>query len=82
LLSFPGRHDDQVDALTQGLAWGRRLYAPFLYALFMNRNNDALGAMMAMEVIREIVGFSEELVGRLVLVDAHEPAHVLDRAEA
>jgi predicted phage terminase large subunit-like protein len=23
LLSFPGRHDDQVDALTQGLAWGR-----------------------------------------------------------
>src|SRR3979490_2683789 len=24
LLSFPGRHDDQVDALTQGLAWGRQ----------------------------------------------------------
>jgi predicted phage terminase large subunit-like protein len=24
LLSFPGRHDDQVDALTQGLAWGRK----------------------------------------------------------
>jgi predicted phage terminase large subunit-like protein len=23
LLAFPGRHDDQVDALTQGLAWGR-----------------------------------------------------------
>jgi len=23
LLTFPGRHDDQVDALTQGLAWGR-----------------------------------------------------------
>ena len=23
LLSFPGRHDDQVDALTQGLAWRR-----------------------------------------------------------
>ena len=22
-LAFPGRHDDQVDALTQGLAWGR-----------------------------------------------------------
>ena len=21
---FPGRHDDQVDALTQGLAWGRQ----------------------------------------------------------
>ena len=21
LLSFPGRHDDQVDALSQGLAW-------------------------------------------------------------
>ncbi len=24
LLAFPGRHDDQVDALTQGLAWSRR----------------------------------------------------------
>ncbi len=23
LLAFPGRHNDQVDALTQGLAWGR-----------------------------------------------------------
>jgi predicted phage terminase large subunit-like protein len=23
LVAFPGRHDDQVDALTQGLAWGR-----------------------------------------------------------
>ena len=23
VLAFPGRHDDQVDALTQGLAWGR-----------------------------------------------------------
>src|SRR5262245_21996532 len=23
LLAFPGRHDDQVDALAQGLAWGR-----------------------------------------------------------
>jgi predicted phage terminase large subunit-like protein len=23
LLAFPGRHDDQVDAPTQGLAWGR-----------------------------------------------------------
>ena len=23
-VSFPGRHDDQVDALTQGLAWGRQ----------------------------------------------------------
>jgi predicted phage terminase large subunit-like protein len=23
LLAFPARHDDQVDALTQGLAWGR-----------------------------------------------------------
>ena len=27
LLAFPGRHDDQVDALTQGLAWGRRDWA-------------------------------------------------------
>jgi predicted phage terminase large subunit-like protein len=24
LLAFPGRHDDQVDALGQGLAWGRQ----------------------------------------------------------
>jgi predicted phage terminase large subunit-like protein len=23
ILAFPGRHDDQVDALTQGIAWGR-----------------------------------------------------------
>jgi hypothetical protein len=23
LLAFPGRHDDQVDALVQGLAWKR-----------------------------------------------------------
>jgi predicted phage terminase large subunit-like protein len=27
LLAFPGRHDDQVDALTQGLAWGREMYS-------------------------------------------------------
>jgi predicted phage terminase large subunit-like protein len=27
LLAFPGRHDDQVDALTQGLAWGRKMWA-------------------------------------------------------
>ena len=29
-----------------------------------------LGAMMALEVIREIVGFGEGLVGRLMLIDA------------
>jgi adenylyltransferase/sulfurtransferase len=29
-----------------------------------------LGAMMALEVIRESVGFGEGLVGRLMLVDA------------
>jgi predicted phage terminase large subunit-like protein len=28
LLSFPGRHDDQVDALTQGLAWHREFWKP------------------------------------------------------
>ena len=28
-----------------------------------------LGTMMALEVIREIVGFGENLVGRLLLVD-------------
>ncbi len=27
LLAFPGRHDDQVDALTQALAWGRQDWA-------------------------------------------------------
>ena len=27
LLAFPGRHDDQVDALTQGLAWGRYMWS-------------------------------------------------------
>ncbi len=27
LLAFPGRHDDQVDALTQALAWGRHDWA-------------------------------------------------------
>jgi predicted phage terminase large subunit-like protein len=27
LLAFPGRHDDQVDALTQGLAWARDAWA-------------------------------------------------------
>jgi predicted phage terminase large subunit-like protein len=27
LLAFPGRHDDQVDALTQGLAWGRQQWS-------------------------------------------------------
>ena len=26
LLSFPGRHDDQVDALAQGLAWQREAW--------------------------------------------------------
>jgi predicted phage terminase large subunit-like protein len=28
LLSFPGRHDDQVDALAQGLAWHRGAWKP------------------------------------------------------
>jgi predicted phage terminase large subunit-like protein len=28
LLSFPGRHDDQVDALSQGLAWYRQTWKP------------------------------------------------------
>ena len=27
LLGFPGRYDDQVDALTQGLAWGRESWS-------------------------------------------------------
>jgi adenylyltransferase/sulfurtransferase len=29
-----------------------------------------MGSLMAMEVIREIVGFGEGLVGRLLMVDA------------
>jgi adenylyltransferase/sulfurtransferase len=31
-----------------------------------------LGSLMAMEVIREIVGFGESLIGRLVMVDARD----------
>ena len=31
LLAFPGRHDDQVDALTQGLAWGRQQWSRKCY---------------------------------------------------
>jgi len=29
-----------------------------------------LGSLMALEVIREIVGFGENLVGRLLMIDA------------
>ena len=38
-----------------------------------------LGSMMALEVIREIVGFGEGLVGRLLMVDAR--AHALRDAQ-
>ena len=31
LLSFPGRHDDQVDALAQGLAWRRETWKAPLF---------------------------------------------------
>jgi adenylyltransferase/sulfurtransferase len=52
-----------------------------------------LGAMMALEIIREIVGFGENLVGRLLLVDAFtmrfetigyswDPANPLNGAQA
>jgi adenylyltransferase/sulfurtransferase len=52
-----------------------------------------LGAMMALEVIREIVGFGESLIGRLLLVDAFtmrfetigygwDPANPLNGAQA
>ena len=39
LLAFPGRHDDQVDALVQGLAWGRyqrsrKCHTSFVRGLF------------------------------------------------
>ena len=33
-------------------------------------SSNRVGAMMALEVMREIVGFGEGLVGRLVLFDA------------
>jgi predicted phage terminase large subunit-like protein len=35
LLAFPGRHDDQVDALTQGLAWGRQMQRRKLSVVFV-----------------------------------------------
>ena len=52
-----------------------------------------LGSMMALEVIREIVGFGEGLVGRLLMVDARsmrfetlsydwDPGNPLDRRKA
>jgi predicted phage terminase large subunit-like protein len=31
LLSFPGRHDDQVDALVQGIAWAREGWSRKVY---------------------------------------------------
>ena len=37
LLSFPGRHDDQVDALTQGLAWGRQQRSRKVTVKFINQ---------------------------------------------
>jgi phage terminase large subunit-like protein len=37
LLAFPGRHDDQVDVLTQGLAWGR-----------VRRSGFSVGTVMGM----------------------------------
>lgn len=37
LLAFPGRRDDQVDALTQGMAWGRQAWSrsPFIFTAFV-----------------------------------------------
>jgi predicted phage terminase large subunit-like protein len=39
LLSFPGRHDDQVDALSQGLAWNRAAWK----APLVQRRTTGLG---------------------------------------
>jgi predicted phage terminase large subunit-like protein len=39
LLSFPGRHDDQVDALAQGLAWNRAAWK----APLVQRRTTGLG---------------------------------------
>jgi predicted phage terminase large subunit-like protein len=39
LLSFPGRHDDQVDALAQGLAWRREAWK----APLVQRRTTGLG---------------------------------------
>ena len=35
LLAFPARHDDQVDALTQGLAWGRHRNSQRCFTAFV-----------------------------------------------
>ena len=54
---------------------------------------EIVGAMMALEVVREIVGFGEGLVGRLLLINsravrfetiryAHDPDNPLWRAES
>jgi predicted phage terminase large subunit-like protein len=40
LLSFPGRHDDQVDALSQGLAWRREAWK----APLVQRRGSGLGS--------------------------------------
>ena len=44
--------------------------APCAEAGILGALAGIMGAMMALEVIREIVGFGEGLVGRLLLVDA------------
>jgi Terminase RNaseH-like domain len=42
LLSFPGRHDDQVDALSQGLAWRREAWkAPLVQRTTYGRSGYA-----------------------------------------
>jgi hypothetical protein len=44
LLSFPGRHDDQVDALTQGLAWRLSARSPPRSAHSSCRRTDSFRA--------------------------------------
>ena len=49
LLSFPGSHDDQVDALTQGLAWGRQQWSGKVIVSFY-------GVVTLLKIGRSIVG--------------------------
>ena len=50
--------------------WQELLYAKPNDPDLMGALAGILGSMMALEAIREIVGFGESLVGRLLMVDA------------
>jgi hypothetical protein len=53
LLSFPGRHDDQVDALSQGLAWRREAWkAPLVLAYRRCRLIRLAGDQIGVEFLK------------------------------